>query len=106
MPLAPSLGVGHADVSQPLKGQRSTPTAKHSRLRSTLVVSEIALSLALLIGAGLMLKSFLRMERVDPGFRAEKLLTYGRFFPGKSTRRINGPGSMSKHGKAFRLYPA
>ena len=73
--LAPSLGVGHADVSQPLKGQRSTPTAKHSRLRSTLVVSEVALSLALLIGAGLMLKSFLRMERVDPGFRAEKLLT-------------------------------
>jgi len=73
--LAPSLGVGHADVSQPLKGQRSTPTAKHSRLRSTLVVSEVALSLALLIGAGLMLKSFLRMERVDPGFRAENLLT-------------------------------
>jgi putative ABC transport system permease protein len=73
--LAPSLGVGHADISQPLKGQRSTPTAKHSRLRSALVVSEIALSLALLIGAGLMLKSFLRMERVNPGFRAEKLLT-------------------------------
>ncbi len=73
--LAPSLGVGHADVSQPLKVQRSTPTAKHSRLRSTLVVSEVALSLALLIGAGLMLKSFVRMERVDPGFRAEKLLT-------------------------------
>jgi putative ABC transport system permease protein len=68
--LVPSLGVG-----QPLKGQRSTPTAKHSRLRSTLVVSEVALSLALLIGAGLMLKSFVRMERVDPGFRAEKLLT-------------------------------
>jgi putative ABC transport system permease protein len=73
--LAPSLGVGHADVSQPLKGQRSTPTAKHSQLRNTLVVSEVALSLALLIGAGLMLKSFVRMERVDPGFRAEKLLT-------------------------------
>src|SRR5437660_4064499 len=73
--LVPSLGVGQADVSQPLKGQRSTPTAKRSRLRSALVVSEVALSLALLIGAGLMLKSFLRMERVDPGFRAEKLLT-------------------------------
>ena len=73
--LAPSLGVGRADVSQPLKGQRSTATAKHSRLRSTLVVSEVALCLALLIGAGLMLKSFLRMERVDPGFRAKKLLT-------------------------------
>jgi predicted permease len=73
--LAPSLGVGHADLTQPLKGQRSTPTTKHSRLRGALVVSEVALSLALLIGAGLMLKSFVRMERVDPGFRAEKLLT-------------------------------
>jgi len=73
--LAPALGVGRADVSQPLKGQRSTATAKHSRLRSTLVVSEVALCLALLIGAGLMRKSFLRMERVDPGFRAKKLLT-------------------------------
>jgi putative ABC transport system permease protein len=79
--LAPSLGVGHADVSQPLKGQRSTPTARHSRLRSTLVVSEVALSLALLIGAGLMLKSFLRMERVDPGFRVEKLLTVWTILP-------------------------
>jgi putative ABC transport system permease protein len=73
--LAPSLGVALVDVSQPLKAQRSTPTAKHSRLRSTLVVSEVALSLALLIGAGLMLKSFVRMERVDLGFRAEKVLT-------------------------------
>jgi putative ABC transport system permease protein len=79
--LAPSLGVGHADVSQPLKGQRSTPIVKHSRLRSTLVVSEVAVSLALLIGAGLMLKSFLRMERVDPGFRAEKLLTVWTILP-------------------------
>jgi predicted permease len=73
--LAPSLGVAGADVSQPLKGQRSTPTVKHSRLRNVLVVSEVALSLALLIGAGLMLKSFVRMERVDPGFQKEKVLT-------------------------------
>jgi putative ABC transport system permease protein len=73
--LAPSLGATHVYISQPLKGQRSTPTVKHSRLGSALVVSEVALSLALLIGAGLMLKSFVRMERVDPGFRTEKVLT-------------------------------
>jgi putative ABC transport system permease protein len=73
--LAPSWGVAHVDVSKPLKGQRSTPTAKHSSLRSMLVVSEVALSLALLIGAGLMLKSFVLMKRVDPGFRTKKLLT-------------------------------
>jgi len=75
--VAPSLGTSRADVSQPLKGQgrTSTSSAKQSRLRSALVVSEVAVSLALLIGAGLVLKSFVRLQRVDPGFRSDKLLT-------------------------------
>lgn len=75
--LAPALRFSGVDVHEPLKSQAitSTPSAKHSGLRSTLVVSEIAFSLALLIAAGLMLKSFVRLERVDPGFRADKVLT-------------------------------
>ncbi len=49
-------------------------TSRGERLRSTLVVLEIATALVLLTGAGLMLKSFLRMRAVNPGFRPENIL--------------------------------
>jgi putative ABC transport system permease protein len=81
--IAPSLRSSSVDVSQPLKSQATTSTAsaEHSRLRSALVVSEVGLSLALLVGAGLMLKSFFCLEQVDPGFRADKLLTVWTVLP-------------------------
>jgi putative ABC transport system permease protein len=50
-------------------------TGRHEGFRSALVVLEIGLALVLLTGAGLMLKSFLRMRAVDPGFRPENILT-------------------------------
>jgi predicted permease len=50
-------------------------TGRSEGLRSALVICEIALTLVLLTGAGLLLKSFLRMRAVDPGFRVENVLT-------------------------------
>ena len=50
-------------------------------LRATLVVSEVALAIVLLIGAGLMLKSFRRWVAVDPGFEPEQVLTFGVSLP-------------------------
>jgi putative ABC transport system permease protein len=68
--LAPALQSARADLSSTLKeGGRGTSGASRQRTRGVLVVSEIALSLMLLVGAGLLLRSLLRLQRVDAGFR-------------------------------------
>jgi putative ABC transport system permease protein len=57
------------------EGQKATAGHVNRRLNSTLVVVQLALSLVLLIGAGLVLKSFQNLMHVDPGFDADKVLT-------------------------------
>jgi putative ABC transport system permease protein len=57
------------------EGQKGSAGQASRRLNSTLVVVQLALSLVLLIGAGLVLKSFKNLMRVEPGFESEKLLT-------------------------------
>jgi len=73
----PALRASRPNVNDSLKeGAPSTGFGRrHRRLRNTLIVSEVALSLALLVTAGLMMKSFIRLERVSPGFNPERLLT-------------------------------
>ncbi len=74
--LAPAIQVSHLDLQATLKEGGRGSTAGHQRLRALLVVSEIAASLVLLIGAGLMLKTMAQLSRVDPGFDAHNLLTF------------------------------
>ena len=57
------------------EGGRGTTGGLRNRLRSLLVVAEVALSLTLLIGAGLMVKSFQKLRTVNPGFKPDSLLT-------------------------------
>ena len=73
--LVPALQISKPDLNETLKeGGRGTTGARH-RLRSAIVVSEIALALVLLIGAGLMLKTFGRLQQIDAGFDGRNLLT-------------------------------
>jgi putative ABC transport system permease protein len=75
--LAPAIQISKPDLNEALKegGRASSTGFRHNRFRSLLVVSEIALSLVLLIGAGLMIRSFIRLVNVDPGLNPNHLLT-------------------------------
>ena len=69
----------HASAATPAdslgEGERGS-TASRSRSRSILIAAEVALSLILLIGAGLIVKSFSNLTKVDPGFSTERLLVF------------------------------
>lgn len=79
--LAPALAVSHTDPDDVLKvGNLRTSGAGSRRLRGSLVVIEFALSLVLLVGAGLMVRSFLARTNVTRGFRIDHILTMRMFF--------------------------
>src|SRR5262249_37968991 len=74
--LAPALQVSKPDLQHTLKeGGRGFVGARGHRLRGLLVITEVALSLALLVGAGLLIRSFIQLQNVDVGFNPERLLT-------------------------------
>ncbi len=75
--LAPALAATRTDLNDGLKegGRTGTGGAAHARLRSVLVVVELAVALMLLTGAGLLLRSFEKLRAVDMGFRTDHVLT-------------------------------
>jgi putative ABC transport system permease protein len=73
--IGPALFSSRETVIRPSQQRAGSGTPGQSRLRSLLIVTEIALVLVLLVGAGLLLKSFWKLQRVNPGFRSEQVLT-------------------------------
>ncbi|MEK6322889.1 MAG: ABC transporter permease [Acidobacteriota bacterium] len=91
--LAPALHSSKTDLSRSLKeGERSvSETRSRRRVRSALVISEFALAMVLLISAGLLIQSFIRLIEVKPGFDPRNLLTMNVILP----PRYEKPAAMA-----------
>jgi putative ABC transport system permease protein len=82
--LAPVAEVFRATLTEALQQDgRRTAGGIHYRTRSALVVLQIALSVVLVVGAALMTRSFVQLQRVDPGFRSDNMLTFRISLPGR-----------------------
>jgi putative ABC transport system permease protein len=81
--LAPLFHLSEGAVAAVIKegGTRSTPSAARHRVRRGLVAAEIALAVMLVVGAGLLVRSFNNLTTVDAGFDARKLITFGVVLP-------------------------
>ncbi|MFL6530082.1 MAG: ADOP family duplicated permease, partial [Chthoniobacterales bacterium] len=73
--LMPALQASRADVNDALKEGSRGSTGGRSRLRNVFIVAEVSLALVLLVGAGLMLRSFLHLHGVKTGFETDRVLT-------------------------------
>ena len=75
--LAPALQVVKSDVQESLKesGRGTSASRRHNRLRNLLIVGEVALSVVLLAGAGLLFRSFMQLQSINAGFTPQQVLT-------------------------------
>jgi predicted permease len=90
----PALAARRASAQDALReSSRTTASASRRRLRSVLIVAEVALAMLLAVGAGLLLRSFLGVLGVDPGFRVDGLLTL----------QMNLPANISSAPQVARL---
>jgi putative ABC transport system permease protein len=96
--LAPAVLSSRANFNNSLKegGRDASATSRGARIRSALVVFEVALALMLLIGAGLLIKSFLNLQHIDPGFNQTSALRVDVSLPRTRYPNRNQPAAFYK----------
>ena len=96
--LAPALRASHVDASSVLKEGTRGSTIDRSRTRGTLITVEVAFSVVLLIGAGLLVRSYARVLRADPGFDPRNTLSFRLSLP---AARYKTPESVTNFYRAL-----
>ena len=88
--LAPALRASRAEAGESLQaGGRTAGSASQNRFSQFLVVAEVALAILLLVGAGLVIRSSMRLQEVDPGFEEKNLLTLNVALPRQKYREAS-----------------
>ena len=99
--LVPAISASRPDLTTSLNenSSRSGMGLRHGRIRSLLVVSEIALALVLVIGAALLIRTFLKLEDVNPGFTTHNVLSASMSISGSRFRRTGPVAEIVRDGR-------
>nr|MBA3555940.1 FtsX-like permease family protein [Gemmatimonadales bacterium] len=94
--LAPALQESRADQRTPMQAAARGGGGRRRGLRDLLIVGEVAMSVVLLVGAGLLIRSFIALQQVRPGFDAADVLTFQLSFPSLTYPQPTGRSSFLK----------
>jgi putative ABC transport system permease protein len=99
--LMPALSASRPDLSSSMKesSRGSGSSIKHNKMRSLLVVSEVSLALVLLIGASLLIRTFIALRGVDPGFNAHNVWTAEMALNGPKFEKTAGVAQVVREGR-------
>jgi putative ABC transport system permease protein len=94
--LIPALNASRADLNSPLKesGARSGAGLRQNKVRSLLVVTEMAMALVLLVGAALLIRTFMQLRGVNPGFDAHKVMAMDMALAGARFEKTAGVAQL------------
>jgi putative ABC transport system permease protein len=99
--LFPALSASHTDLNSSLKesSNRSGTGFRQSKARSLLVVTEVALALVLLVGSALLIRTFIALRGVNPGFNPHNVLTMEMSLTGDRFQKTAAVGQLSRDGR-------